>query len=179
MAEERTQANAANRAKSQFLANISHELRTPLNAVIGFSDLLANNRVANVAAQSAEYARLINSAGQHLLGIINDVLDMSRIEAGKITLAPGPMNLRTAVDTVVSLVLLQVKTRSIGFSAHIADSAVFLEADEQLIKQVLANLLSNAFKYTAIGGAVRIEAEENGPDQIRITISDTGFGIAP
>jgi signal transduction histidine kinase len=179
LAEERSQADAANRAKSQFLANMSHELRTPLNAVIGFSDLIANSRIPNAAAQSAEYARLINSAGQHLLRIINDVLDMARIEAGKITVAAGQMNLRTAVDTVVSLVLLQAKTRSIGFSAHIADSAVHLEADEQLIKQVLANLLSNAFKYTPIGGAVRIEAEEAGPDQIRIIISDTGFGIAP
>jgi signal transduction histidine kinase len=178
LAEERTQANMANRAKSQFLANISHELRTPLNAVIGFSDLLANNRIANAASSSAEYAGLINSAGQHLLGIINDVLDMSRIEAGKITMTPRPMNLRSVLDAVMSLVIHQARARRIAFSTQIDEAAAAIDGDEQLIKQVLTNLLSNAFKYTEPGGAVRLEAAEAGSEKIRIAVTDTGLGIA-
>jgi signal transduction histidine kinase len=178
LVEERSQALAANRAKSAFLANMSHELRTPLNAVIGFSDILANSRIPNAAASSGEYGQLINSAAQHLLGVINDVLDMSRIEAGKITLSPRPMNLRTVLDAVMSLIIHHARARRIGFSAQIEDSAAMLEGDEQLIKQVLTNLLSNAFKYTEPGGAVRLEAAETGADQVRITVTDTGLGIA-
>lgn len=178
LGEERSQANAANRAKSQFLANISHELRTPLNAVIGFSDLMANNRIANVAASSAEYAGLIHSAGQHLLGIINDVLDMSRIEAGKITMTPRPVNLRAVLDAVMSLIIHQARTRRISFSTQVDETAAAIEGDEQLIKQVLTNVLSNAFKYTEPGGAVRLEATDTGADKVRILVTDTGLGIA-
>ncbi|WP_395022767.1 sensor histidine kinase [Dongia sp.] len=178
LAEERTQADAANRAKSQFLANMSHELRTPLNAVIGFSDMMSNSRVINAAGSTTEYARLIHSAGQHLLGIINDVLDMARIESGKITVQARPMNLRTALDAVMGLTIHQARARRISFSTQIDDGAVAIEGDEQLLKQVLTNLLSNAFKYTEPGGAVRLEAAADGLDEIRITVTDTGLGIA-
>jgi signal transduction histidine kinase len=178
LAEERSQAMAANHAKSQFLANISHELRTPLNAVIGFADILANNRIPKAATAGAEYGALINTAAQHLLGIINDVLDMSRIESGKITMTARPINLRTVLDAVMSLIIHHARERRIGFSTQIEDSAASFEGDEQLIKQVLTNLLSNAFKYTDPGGAVRLEAEESGPHRIRIEVTDTGLGIA-
>jgi signal transduction histidine kinase len=177
LAEERAQADTANRAKSQFLANVSHELRTPLNAVIGFSDVLANNRIGTAHSESAEYGRLINTAGQHLLGVINDVLDMSRIEAGKVTMTPGPMDLRATVKSALTLAGHQAEARDILFIPEIADDSATMDADEQLIKQVLINLLSNSFKYTEPGGKVCLRARALPGDRTEVTVTDTGIGI--
>jgi len=178
LAQERAQADTANRAKSQFLANISHELRTPLNAVIGFSDVLTHNRIGDSASKSAEYGRLINIAGQHLLGVINDILDMSRIEAGKVTMTPRPLDLRSVVQSVTALTGHQAEARAVTFHCTIDDAAADLEGDEQLLKQVLINLLSNAFKYTEAGGVVRLSATAETNEQIKIMVSDTGIGIS-
>ena len=178
LAAERAEADAANRAKSNFLASVSHELRTPLNAVIGFSDALSQPELAATAAKGEEYAKLINAAGQHLLGVINDILDMSRIESGKVTMLPRPINFRLLVHGVVALTGHQAEARNIDFRFTVEDGAAELEGDEQMVKQVLINLLSNAFKYTDPGGQVRLTAGAAEDDRIRITISDTGIGIA-
>jgi len=178
LAAERAEADAANRAKSNFLASVSHELRTPLNAVIGFSDLLTRPELATAPDSAAEYAKLINSAGQHLLGVINDILDMSRIESGKVTMLPRPINFRLMVHGVVALTGHQAEARNIDFHFTVEDGAAELEGDEQMIKQVLINLLSNAFKYTDPGGTVRLTAGAAAEDRIRIAVSDTGIGIA-
>ena len=177
LVEERTQADAANRAKSQFLANVSHELRTPLNAVIGFSEILANGQLGASEQKSTEYGRLIHAAGQHLLGVINDVLDMSRIEAGKTTVTCRPMDLSAAVKSVLSLTGHQAEARGVVFTSEIAGDAAKIDGDEQLIKQVLINILSNAFKYTERGGSVLLKAIALPEDRIEITVSDTGIGI--
>ncbi len=181
LAHARDAADASNRAKSQFLANMSHELRTPLNAVIGYTELLQD------VAKDEGYNDLlpdlgkIQTAGRHLLTLINDVLDLSRIEAGKVTLSPETLDLATLVNGVATTIRPLVEKNGNVFVVTCPEAAVTLNADPTRVRQCLFNLLSNAGKFTS-KGQVTLEVEHRyaeGGDQLVFRVSDTGIGMTP
>jgi signal transduction histidine kinase len=168
----------ASQHKSEFLANMSHELRTPLNAIIGFSQVLRDEMVGSVNPKQAEYLDDIISSGQHLLSLINDVLDLSKVEAGQVELEVHPFSLREALERGVVMVRERATEDGVRV-AFVADPEVDVVAgDERRIKQVIFNLLSNAVKFTPTGGEVDVSATRaNG--EVRVSVADTGPGIAP
>ncbi len=169
---------AASRHKSEFLANMSHELRTPLNAIIGFSEVLSERMFGEVNDKQAEYLSDILESGRHLLSLINDILDLSKIEAGRMELEPTQFDLRDAVENAVSLVRERAHRRGIALQRMIDEHVGTIRADERKVKQVLLNLLSNALKFTPEGGDISVSAElRDGMAQISVT--DSGVGIAP
>jgi cell cycle sensor histidine kinase DivJ len=175
----RDQAEAANRAKSHFLANMSHELRTPLNAIIGFSEVMTHEMFGPVGSpRYLEYARLINESGGHLLGLINGILDMSKIEAGKFELTEEMFDLYDVAEQAARFVKLQADRKGVVLKLGIAPDARTIFADERAVKQIVVNLLTNGVKFTPRGGEVRIGAVRRGGG-IEIAVSDTGMGIAP
>lgn len=155
-----TQADAASRAKSDFLANMSHELRTPLNTIIGFSEMMSDGMAGTMTAQQKEYIADIYDSGKHLLSLIDDILDLSKIEAGKLTIEQSEFSLRDVINA--SLVMFREKAlkHNIKTKAEIGKGAEYLIADERKIKQVIINLLSNGFKFTPDGGAVSVLARK-------------------
>ena len=172
-----TELEAASQHKSEFLANMSHELRTPLNAIIGFSQVLRDEMVGSVNAKQSEYLDDIISSGNHLLSLINDVLDLSKVEAGQIELDVHPFSLREALERGV--VMLRERATEDGVRlAFTTDPEVdVVDGDERRIKQVIFNLLSNAVKFTPAGGAIDVSATRaNG--EVRVSVADTGPGIA-
>jgi signal transduction histidine kinase len=173
-----TELEAASRHKSEFLASMSHELRTPLNAIIGFSQVLRDEMFGEVNERQAEYLDDIVSSGNHLLELINDVLDLSKVEAGQVELEIAPFSLRDVLERGVVMVRERA-TRdgvSVALAAH-ADAEV-VEGDERRIRQVIFNLLSNAVKFTPAGGAIDVDSSRvNG--EVRVAVSDTGPGVAP
>ncbi len=178
---EKIRAEGANRAKSEFLANMSHELRTPLNAINGFSEIMVGEMFGPMGDKRyREYAQDILSSGQHLLALINDILDMSKIEAGKMTLRFEPLHLGDVVEDAVRLV--QNRGEAAGLTFEVAlPNLPEVEADYRAIKQVLLNLLSNAVKFTPRGGRITISGEmRRDPlgERVRISVSDTGIGIS-
>jgi signal transduction histidine kinase len=173
-----SELEATSRHKSEFLANMSHELRTPLNAIIGFSQVLREEMFGEVNEKQAEYLDDIISSGNHLLSLINDILDLTKVEAGQIALEVRPFSLREALERGV--VMVRERATDDGVQVElIADPEVdVVEGDERRIKQVIFNLLSNAVKFTPAGGAVDVSASRvNG--EVRISVADTGSGIAP
>jgi signal transduction histidine kinase len=168
----------ASRHKSEFLANMSHELRTPLNAIIGFSQVLRDEMVGGVNEKQAEYLDDIISSGNHLLSLINDVLDLSKVEAGQVELEVRPFSLREALERGVVMVRERATEDGVRV-AFVADPEVDeVAGDERRIKQVIFNLLSNAVKFTPAGGEVDVSATRaNG--EVRVSVADTGPGIAP
>ncbi|MFQ5957865.1 MAG: PAS domain-containing sensor histidine kinase [Alphaproteobacteria bacterium] len=176
----KAQADLANRAKSEFLANMSHELRTPLNAIIGFSDLIRREAFGPAGdARYVEYARDIKDSGDHLLELINDILDLSKIEAGKLDLHEDDVDVVRVVDSCLALVTERANSGGLSLERRVPPDLPALNADERKLKQILLNLLSNAVKFTPAGGTVTLRAEV-GPDQdLSIAVSDTGIGIAP
>jgi signal transduction histidine kinase len=173
-----TELEAASRHKSEFLANMSHELRTPLNAIIGFSQVLHDQMVGPVNPKQAEYLDDIISSGNHLLSLINDVLDLSKVEAGQVELDVHPFSLRDALERGVVMVREHATEDGVrvGFAADPEVDVV--DGDERRIKQVIFNLLSNAVKFTPAGGEVDVSATRaNG--EVRVSVADTGPGIAP
>ena len=173
-----TELEAASRHKSEFLANMSHELRTPLNAIIGFSQVLRDEMVGSVNAKQAEYLDDIISSGNHLLSLINDVLDLSKVEAGQVELEIRSFSLRDALERGVVMVRERATGDGVQVELAAAQDVDVVEGDERRIKQVIFNLLSNAVKFTPAGGAVDVRAARvNG--EVRISFADTGPGIAP
>jgi signal transduction histidine kinase len=178
IAEKSRLLEAASRHKSEFLANMSHELRTPLNAILGFSEVLAERMFGEVNEKQAEYLQDILSSGRHLLSLINDILDLSKVEAGRLELELGRFHLPTTLDNALILVRERATRHGITLTQHVDPGVGDIVADERKVKQVLLNLLSNAVKFTPEGGRVGITATA-AADAITISVSDTGIGIAP
>ncbi|MGX5840551.1 PAS domain-containing sensor histidine kinase [Mesorhizobium sp. ArgA1] len=174
--KETERAEAANRAKSEFLANMSHELRTPLNAIIGFSELMEQGLFGPLGSpRYEEYANDINGSGKYLLGVINDILDMSKIEAGQFSMDREEIDLCPLIRETVRVISLQAAEKSITVETRIADTMT-LFADRRAIKQIAINLLSNAVKFTGQGGHILVRAR-NTSGALVLTIEDTGCGI--
>jgi signal transduction histidine kinase len=169
---------AASRHKSEFLANMSHELRTPMNAILGFSEVLAERMFGEVNEKQAEYLQDILSSGRHLLSLINDILDLSKVEAGRLELELGRFHLPTALDNALTLVRERATRHGITLTQTVAEGVGDIVADERKVKQILLNLLSNAVKFTPERGRIGLTATAV-EDGITITVSDTGIGIAP
>ena len=176
--EKSAQLEVANKHKSEFLANMSHELRTPLNAIIGFSEVLSERMFGEVNEKQAEYLKDIHESGRHLLSLINDILDLSKIEAGRMELELSSFHLPTAVSNAMTLVRERAQRHGIRLGLEMDPRLGEFQADERKVKQILLNLLSNAVKFTPDGGRVDVTAKTmNG--KIEIAVRDTGIGIAP
>jgi GAF domain-containing protein len=169
---------AASRHKSEFLANMSHELRTPLNAILGFSEVLAERMFGEVNEKQAEYLQDILSSGRHLLSLINDILDLSKVEAGRLELELERFHLPTALDNALTLVRERAARHGITLTQTVDEGLGDIVADERKVKQILLNLLSNAVKFTPEGGRVTVTATA-ADGVVTIAVSDTGIGIAP
>jgi signal transduction histidine kinase/putative methionine-R-sulfoxide reductase with GAF domain len=172
------QLEAASRHKSEFLANMSHELRTPLNAVIGFSEVLLQRMFGALNDKQDEYLKDIYASGQHLLSLINDILDLSKIEAGRMELVPAPFHLPTALENAVTLVRERAARLGIALELDLDPGLGEIVGDERKVKQVLLNLLSNAVKFTPEGGRISLTAGRK-DGLVEIAVTDTGIGIAP
>ena len=175
--EKSSQLEVANRHKSEFLANMSHELRTPLNAIIGFSEVLIARMFGDLNAKQDEYLTDIHSSGQHLLSLINDILDLSKIEAGRMELELSEFHLPSALQNAMTLVRDRAQTHGIVLALRVDESLGKVCADERKVKQIVLNLLSNAVKFTPDGGQVEVEAHLR-DTSAEISVMDTGVGIA-
>ncbi|WP_051512406.1 sensor histidine kinase [Skermanella stibiiresistens] len=173
----RDDAQRANRAKSEFLANMSHELRTPLNAIIGFSEMLESGYGGSLSERQASYTKDIHDSGQHLLQIINNVLDMSKVEAGQYQLFETAVDIRDVTRTALSIVGGQAADRGLIVETLLADDLPLVMADERTLRQILLNLLSNAVKFTNSGGVITISGGIDPAGDIAIHVRDTGIGI--
>ena len=176
--EKSRQIEAANRHKSEFLANMSHELRTPLNAIIGFSEVLGERLFGELNEKQAEYTDDILSSGRHLLSLINEILDLSKVEAGRMELELATFDLPTALENARTFVRERAVRHAITLDLSVDERLGDFIGDERKIKQILLNLLSNAVKFTSEGGRVVINAKQT-DGAVEISVSDTGIGIAP
>jgi signal transduction histidine kinase len=177
------QLAAANQHKSEFLANMSHELRTPLNAIIGFSEVLHERMFGELNEKQSEYIQDILTSGRHLLSLINDILDLSKVEAGRMELELSRFDLSAALDNAVTLVRERAARHEIRLDLLVDPAVGAMVADERKVKQILLNLLSNAVKFTPAGGHVGVtagptQAAAEPPGTVEIAVSDTGIGIA-
>jgi signal transduction histidine kinase len=178
IADKSRQLEAVSRHKSEFLANMSHELRTPLNAIIGFSEVLAEKMFGDVNDKQAEYLQDILESGRHLLSLINDILDLSKIEAGHMELEAADFHLPSAIDNALTLVRERATRRGITLGSTIDERLGLIRGDERKVKQVLLNLLSNALKFTPESGRIDVGAALRG-ELAEVSVADTGIGIAP
>jgi signal transduction histidine kinase len=176
--EKSRQIEAANRHKSEFLANMSHELRTPLNAIIGFSEVLQEKLFGELNEKQAEYTEDILTSGQHLLSLINEILDLSKVEAGRMELELSSFDLPLAIDNARTFVRERAAKHGINLDVAIDERLGEFVGDERKIKQILLNLLSNAVKFTPEGGRIGIKARQ-ADGSVEISVSDTGIGISP
>jgi two-component system, cell cycle sensor histidine kinase PleC len=175
----RVAAEASSRVKSQFLANMSHELRTPLNAIIGFSEMIRDAIMGPVANRYREYARDIHNCGRLLLGVISDVLDLSKVEVGRLELREEQIDLAKMVGDCQRLIAERVRAGSLEFRIALPPEVPTLRGDELRLKQVLINLLSNAVKFTPAGGRIALSARSTSDGGIAIDVSDSGIGMKP
>jgi GAF domain-containing protein len=178
IADKSRQLEVASQHKSEFLANMSHELRTPLNAIIGFSEVLNERMFGELNEKQAEYLKDIHASGQHLLSLINDILDLSKVEAGRMELELTDFDLPAAVDNAVTLVRERANRKGITVRIAVEEQVGVMRGDERKIRQVLLNLLSNAIKFTPEGGRIDVMAVPN-DGSVEVSVHDTGVGIAP
>jgi signal transduction histidine kinase len=176
--EKSAQLEVANKHKSEFLANMSHELRTPLNAIIGFSEVLIERMFGEVNEKQADYLKDIHESGRHLLSLINDILDLSKIEAGRMDLEVSSFHLPSAISNAMTLIRERAQRHSIKLALDVDPRLGEFQADERKFKQILLNLLSNAVKFTPDGGRVEVSAKLD-TTCVAIAVKDTGIGIAP
>jgi two-component system, cell cycle sensor histidine kinase DivJ len=176
---QRQISDSANIAKSRFLANMSHELRTPLNAILGFSEVLQSEHMNNMPPErTREYIGLIHSSSNHLLNVLNGILDMSKIESGKYEVIPEPFDLSHAVRSSCEILRGQAEAKKIELVIHDMTPLPEVTADQRAVKQIMINLVSNAVKFTEEGGCVKIFAERCGRN-IKLSVVDNGIGISP
>jgi protein-histidine pros-kinase len=168
----------ASKAKSEFLARMSHELRTPLNAIIGFSELIRDAMIAPIDARYREYGGDIHNAGKHLLNIVNDILDIAKIEDGRLELREEVISIAESIEACRRVVAVMAEAASVTLIADAAQSLPRIRCDQIRFRQVLLNLMSNAVKFTPAGGEVRVSAA-TGPEGVIITVTDTGIGMKP
>ncbi len=179
MREARDQAEFANRTKTEFLSNMSHELRTPLNAVIGFSELMMKESLGPIGNDKyEEYVTDINTSGQHLLSLINDMLDLSKIEAGKVELIEEKFDPVEVIQSCVNMVKGQARSQGLELTTEIPDQMSSLRADQRMLKQILLNLLSNAVKFTPEGGRITVKAWSQPGSGHVFQVIDSGIGVA-
>jgi signal transduction histidine kinase len=176
--EKSAQLEIANKHKSDFLANMSHELRTPLNAIIGFSEVLIDKMFGELNAKQLDYLKDIHDSGRHLLSLINDILDLSKIEAGRMDLEISSFHLPSALTNAMTLVRERAQRHGIALKLDVDPRLGEFQADERKFKQIVVNLLSNAVKFTPDGGRVDVKARLD-TTSVEIAVKDTGIGIAP
>jgi PAS domain S-box-containing protein len=169
----------ANRLKSEFLANMSHELRTPLNGIIGFAEIMHDAKVGPVSAEHKEYLGDILTSARHLLQLINDILDLSKVEAGKMEFSPGPLDPKTVVAEVSDIVRALAAKKRIRLRSEIDPALGDIVADPRSLKQILYNYLSNAIKFTPEDGQIVVRVAAEGASHFRVEVEDTGVGIQP
>lgn len=174
----RIEADEMNAGKSRFLANMSHELRTPLNAIMGFSDIMRSRMFGELPGKYVEYAELIHESGRHLLDLINDVLDMSKIEAARYELAREVFDAREPVSAALRLMRLQADEAGVQLRGMLPGAPLEVDADRRALKQIVLNLVSNALKFTPKGGSVTVSGQAV-EGMLEITVADTGVGIPP
>jgi signal transduction histidine kinase/ActR/RegA family two-component response regulator len=174
----RAVAEKANRAKSEFLSSMSHELRTPLNAVLGFAQLMASEVPPPAAPQQRSIDQILKG-GWYLLRLINEILDLAMIESGKVTMSQEAMSLAEVLQDCEGMIGPQAAKRGIALSFPKFEKMFYIHADRIRVKQVMINLLSNAIKYNGAGGAVVVQCAARGKDRVRISVKDTGAGLAP
>ena len=175
--EKSRQLETANKHKSEFLANMSHELRTPLNAVIGFSEVLLANMFGEMNEKQTEYVNDIHESGKHLLSLINDILDLSKDEAGRMELEIAPYNLTEAIGNALTLIRERASRHNIDLQSQLDEGIGGIRGDERKFKQIMLNLLSNAVKFTPEGGRITVAARSLDAG-VEISVTDTGIGIA-
>jgi len=170
-------AEAANRTKSEFLTNVSHELRTPLNSIIGFSDLLKEEIAGPLNEKQSKYAQFISLSGKNLLNIINDILDLAKVEAGKEELKKENLSVYESVSRAISMILPQTLEKNITLTYKSESKTIYVYADMSKLHQIIYNLLSNAVKFTPAGGSIEVFSRKES-DSVFITVKDTGIGIS-
>ena len=174
--EQSLELELASRHKSEFLASMSHELRTPLNAVLGFSEVLLERMFGDINERQEEYLRDIHGSGQHLLELLNEILDLSKIEAGKMALEYSAIDLRSVLDDAAAMLRERAATQGVDLSLDVADDVDIVHSDVLRLKQIVINLMTNAVKFTGAGGSVIVRARRRGAD-FEIAVSDSGIGV--